>query len=346
MKNPLTRFRSGPSFSASARQQLEARSAASALQPEPDGAPGLQTAETNKKFLFRATTPAGLVLEWVSLVVPSLSVVTGLLFWFGWTFTNTRAAYFGLDYTALQFTTTDYLIRSAEAVFVPAAVLLLLFIAVLLLHGVVSALLRRSAGSKTILRWAAISTAAAGIAATASGVWAMFAPLPVDGYLMPPLLQGAGAAATAYSLSVLARLRQRSDGTAGDQRTQAAGWPLYCYSLVVMLVIVNLFWATSLYAAALGTGKAQELAQRLSSRPSVTLYSKQSMALGTPITEKALNIPEGVYQFKYTGLRLLIKSSGKYFLLSEGWTRKSGIALVLDDTSDIRLELEPGRGGK
>lgn len=282
----------------------------------------------------------GLVLEWISLVVPSLSLVTGLLFWFGWTFSNTRAPYFGFDYTVLQFTTVDYLIRSVEAVFVPGAILLIGFIIALLLHGFATAMLHRVTGTPSVLWWLTGIMTAAGVAAGAFGVWAMFVPLPVDAYLLPPLLQGGGAAVAAYSLSILQELRRR---TTGQNRTRLAeAWPLYCYSLVVLLVILNLFWATSMYAGALGTGKAQELAQRLSSRPVATIYSKQSLALGSPVREEKIEAPASLFGFKYTGLRLLIQASGEYFLLSENWTRESGIAVALRDSAEIRLELEPG----
>jgi hypothetical protein len=98
---------------------------------------------------------------------------------------------------------------------------------------------------------------AAGVASGALGVWAMFVPLPVDGYLLPPILQGGGAAMAAYALFVLQELRRRRTGA--NRTRRAATWPLYCYSLVVLLVILSHFWATSMYAGALGTGKAQEL---------------------------------------------------------------------------------------
>ncbi len=30
---------------------------------------------------------------------------------------------------------------------------------------------------------------------------------------------------------------------------------------------------------------------------------------------------------------------GKYFLLSDGWSRDEGVVVVLDDKDDVRLEL-------
>ncbi|WP_181884832.1 hypothetical protein [Arthrobacter sp. RT-1] len=242
----------------------------------------------------------------------------------------------------MQFTTADYLIRSVEAVFVPGAVLLVGFVAALLLHGLVSAMLRRMVGSPTMWLWVTGMTVFAGVVATLLGVWAMFEPLPIDAYLLPPLLQGGGAAVAAYAFSVLQELRRRR-AAGGISARRVTRWPLYCYAMVMLLVILNLFWATSMYAAALGTGKAQELVQRLTSRPVATVYSKEALALGPPVREEGIAVAESMFRFKYTRLRLVIQSGGKYFLLSEGWTREAGVAVVLQDTSEIRLELEPGR---
>ena len=275
------------------------------------------------------------VLEWLSLIVPTLTLLTALLFWFGWTFTNTRAAYFGIDYTTLGFSTSDYVLRSAEGIFVPATVTLLVVLAALSIHAAVSSVLRFARG-RTVVRTAAWIVVVVGLAATVVGVWAMFAPLPVASYyLLAPVLQGGGIVAVAYGVYVL-----RSPAAAA--RVGPAPWERYGYWVVAMLVILNLFWVFSLYASALGVGRAQELELNLATRPSVTVFSTHSLAFGNPVVSTRLDDPDSLYRFSYTGLRLLIRSDDKYFLLSEGWSRQTGVAIVLVDGPDIRLEFEPG----
>ena len=52
--------------------------------------------------------------------------------------------------------------------------------------------------------------------------------------------------------------------------------------------------------------------------------------------------PDERYPYRYSGLRLLVMSGGKYFLVPDGWTRASGAVLVIPDTPDIRVEFFPG----
>jgi hypothetical protein len=61
------------------------------------------------------------VLKALGTVPAPASVATGLLFYFGAQHAYWFCAYFGVHYTALEFTTPDYLIRSADGLFVPVA---------------------------------------------------------------------------------------------------------------------------------------------------------------------------------------------------------------------------------
>jgi len=48
---------------------------------------------------------------------------------------------------------------------------------------------------------------------------------------------------------------------------------------------------------------------------------------------------QGDYLFRYTGLRLLMYSGDRYFLVPDGWRPGSGPLVVLADTDDVRVEL-------
>jgi hypothetical protein len=180
------------------------------------------------------------------------------------------------------------------------------------------------------------------VALLATGVRSLFVSVPwFSYYLSTPLLLGGGAAAAGYGLYIFRSTERRlkSDGRASDTIV----WERGVYVVVTMLVILSLFLATSLYAAALGRGKSQELVGNLASRPSVVLYSKQALSMPNPVVESGLEALDSTYRFRYTGLRLLIRSAGKYFLVSDPWSSETGTTVVLDDTSDIRLEYKAGQ---
>jgi hypothetical protein len=280
------------------------------------------------------------VLEKVSLVAAPPTLVIALAFWFGWTLTNARSAYFGIDISTLGFSTTDYLLRSADATFIPAAVTLLAILTATMLHGLVQHAIT-SRGPNAVVR-AARGAATLGAILTFFAVWAMFEPLPVATYyLVPPMILGSGPPLIAYSVYILRRVR------ASDKRKAhyaIPSWERSAYVIAAMLALLGIFWASSLYAAALGRGRAQILAENLSSQPAVTVFSAKSLGIDAPgVTVTKIATASSAFEFRYSGLRLLIHSANKYFLVNDEWSHERGVTIVLQDTPDIRLEFTPGR---
>jgi hypothetical protein len=113
--------------------------------------------------------------------------------------------------------------------------------------------------------------------------------------------------------------------------------------LSVTLVIVSLFWGTTLYAKARGRGLGIELENGLQQLPSVVLYSVSPLGLEKPVTEEAVRGSEPRYRYRYDELRLLLRSSDTYFLLPEGWSHDDGAVIVLHDGPEIRLVFTAGR---
>jgi hypothetical protein len=75
----------------------------------------------------------------------------------------------------------------------------------------------------------------------------------------------------------------------------------------------------------------------------VSVYSERSLGVAdTHARADRLTGPDERYPYRYSGLRLLVMSGGKYFLVPDGWTRASGAVLVIPDTPDIRVEFSPG----
>lgn len=279
-------------------------------------------------------------LEKLSLVITPSTLVIALAYWFGWKLTIARSAYFGIDSSTLGFSTTDYLLRSADATFVPIAIVLLVVLMAFMLHGSVQQSIASNRGVNAVKR-GAIGAAMAGAVLTIFGVWAMFRPLPVvTNYLVPPVILGLGPTLTAYSVWTL-RHGKSSDDEKGNAAVPA--WERSGYIIAAMLALLGIFWTASLYAAALGRGRAVLLAENLAGQPAVTIFSIKSLGIDAAgVTVSKIANAASAYRFRYSGLRLLIHSANKYFMVNSGWSREHGVVIVLDDTPDIRLEFAPG----
>ncbi|WP_159698311.1 hypothetical protein [Arthrobacter sp. 18067] len=273
------------------------------------------------------------------IVLPPTTLVTALAFWFGYNFTASRTYYLGVDANMLGYSTVDYLLRSGEPVIVPIAVLLAAGLVVLIMHAIAGQLILRFQNSR-VIRAGFVVLIALGAIAVAVAVRSMFVVL-AGYYLLPPILLGGGAGLAGYSFHML---RTNFNPKARIGKSEAPEWERAGYVIVVLLIILSLFWGMTLYAGALGLGRAQALESNLAARPGVKIYSKQSLALRHPeITETRLDLPDSDYHFEYSGLRLLVYSAGKYFLLPENWTHDAGTTFVLQDSPDIRIEFTPGR---
>jgi hypothetical protein len=275
-------------------------------------------------------------LELIGMVAAPTTIVTALAFFFGWTLTNARTSYFGIDPSTLGFTTTDYVLRSADAVFIPLGALVLLGLLAVVVHGRVRA--ARARGThKRELRWAAWSAVGAGGALFAVGVVAAFrSPLWREHPVFPPACPGVGIALVAYGLHVL----HQPDDSA--QLTLA--WrPSLATMLVALLVVLSAFWTASEYAKDLGGKRARELVERLDQRPRVEIYASRRLNLTADgVIEKRLPGADSAFRYSYSGLRLLVRSGGRYFLLPDDWSQKSGTTIVLRDTPGLRFEFGVG----
>jgi len=108
------------------------------------------------------------------------------------------------------------------------------------------------------------------------------------------------------------------------------------------LVFAGLFWAANGFAAGFGTGRAVDDATALPRRPEVVLDTKERL-VDPPegVTETPLPVEEGqTYKYRYRGLRLLLATGGRLFLVPQHWDDQ-GRTLVVPNDSQLRLELVP-----
>lgn len=295
-----------------------------------------------------ASVASSSLLEWIRVALPPTTLATALAFWFGYALTTARNSYLGIDVSTLGFTPTDYLLRSIDALILPAITLLVVWLSLLGVHTVVWPRILGHCGKKRV-RYGLIALALLGVTALVLSLllvsalgrilndWRKVLP---EAYLVPPLLLGMGSVCVAYGVKGLHARRRGSAFLSGNNGTPSHQDRIQ--GILLVLVLISLFWGTTLHAGALGRGRAIAFVDTLSTRPSVTVFSKTSLALPPPVIETPIGAPESEYRFRYTNLRLVIRSNEKYFLLPDGWSRSTGTAILLEDTSNIRLEFRPG----
>lgn len=272
-------------------------------------------------------------LDNLARVAAPTTVISALLFYFGWIYTDARSRYFGVDPSALGFSPQDYVLRSVSALFHPLAIACLIGLGLFRCHSWISR--RLQAERTTGLRAARVCLGVLGCILLLVGVLGVVRRPVFDiELLLPPLgfLLGGGALAYQRYLAI----------SAGALPPAPASRAVRFYSrlAVGVFMVLALFWVVGDSAGALGRGSAEFLASTLDRRPGVTVYSKQDLFIeGPDVMVEQLGGES--YRYRYSGLRLLIKSGGKYFLLPASWTQAEGAVLELPDDDGIRLEFTP-----
>lgn len=282
---------------------------------------------------------AGLIVA----VVAPVTLITALAYYFGYRREAAFAGYFGIDPSALGFTTNDYVLRSVDALFVPITVLLLVAFGAVFLHAFVGDRFERIDLTPIAV--------VAGLCALILGI-ALLAgePLAHD----YDYLQALGPA-IGVSLLVYALARSRSASR------HALGAAVF---VAIAVVLVSLFWATSDYADNRGRAEARQLARDIMVRPSVAIFSKENLdirplgpgggvvqgeAHGKCASIMVKEFPKGAYPYSYSGFTLLLQSGGNYFLTPTpvdprhpGWDPVNDSVFVISADSNARVQLTRG----
>jgi hypothetical protein len=266
------------------------------------------------------------------------ALVIALAYYFAVKRQETLALHFGIDTSVLDYSTRDYLLRGGDALF-----LLLLFASLtgLVAIAVHVGLTRHAEGTWPAARLKATSVAleVVGAVLLVIGLVAVFESLPLN-VVLQSLSFGAGIVLLAYGVYLHGRVRGAGFFHEPGRREPD---PLLVASLALVGVVVflSVFWATKDLAQALGRGQARRLERSLSSQPGAVVYSDRRLHL-PGVTEASLS--GGGYRFRYTGLRLLVRSTGRYFLIPDGWSHADGVVFVLRDDESMRVEFTRGRG--
>lgn len=264
-------------------------------------------------------------LKAIGTIVAPAALVTALMYLFGLLHAYWFFSRFGVDYTLMGLTTEDYLVRSADGLFVPLVVVSAAGLAVLWVSRRLPASLRRRAHRvpRRVVMAGAYAIAIGLLVVAATGI---VRPLLFTGSVAVP---GLSLTAAVLVLAAVSRPRRGEPGA-----VVVAEWVG-----IFLLTSTGLYWAVTDYSASVGTTRADQLIAALPAWPDAVVYSEKSLNVTLPgVHERPCHDPDGAYAYRYDGLKLVLESGGQLFLLPAQWVDGTGTALVLPRTDAIRLE--------
>ena len=293
--------------------------------------PDEHAAVAEEKADPRASLQYGQVLQGVSALVAPATLLTGIAFYFGWARVDAFDEYFGLDPSAVGYSTRDYVLNSLNALFLPVVVVLITLLALALGHAYVTDAHRTGRRSPATLHRLSEVTLTAGAALLVVGGLAVFAAFPFQmPYLISTLFPAAGVLLIAHAVDLRERLR-------GDPPLSTPG-----RVLVGLFVAVCLFWATGLYARTVGRNEAARVARHLDELPGVAIASTSDLDLPTGGASPTSS-PGGATTYVYGRLRLLALANGTMFLLPSNWTPSHGGLFDVPQAASMRVAFTPGK---
>jgi hypothetical protein len=292
--------------------------------------------------------------KWISVgtsILAPATVLTSLLFYYGYASSHAKYAFFGLDVNLVGLSTQDYALSSPQALVVPVLVLLLTTIMLIVGHGAVDRTLTRQSVPNSltratmIVRFIAIASLAAGLVLMLA--YPVFRSWPYY-ELITPLTLGSSMGITTYTHLLLRRIIRVDSGAPAQLVSRASvstALPISRRGLLVALtwavIALTLFWTTTTVASWSGRGQARQLARDFGGLPRVILDTKERLWLHDPfVTETELPLTTGqIYHYRYRNLRLLIEGDGRLFLVPERWS-PSDSTLVVPFDGSIRIQFQ------
>jgi hypothetical protein len=274
----------------------------------------------------------------VGAIVAPTTLLTSLLFYFGWSRAYWFYDYFGVHSTLLGLTTQDYVQQSLDGLFVPLTVTACVALVALWAHTLVRARLAGGA-NRRLLRILVPTLAGGGLVLAAGGLWSVVGTTILNQHLAAAPISLAVGVVVVYAAHLWRSTIVGRDGAARPQ----AGWlAIVEWAAVFVLVGLSLFWAANDYSAAVGRSRARQFVAELPVYPSTVIYSERSLNLHAPgVREVRCQDREAAYRFRYDGLKLVLQSGNQYLFLPEVWSPASGVAILLPRTDTLRLEFIP-----
>jgi hypothetical protein len=278
------------------------------------------------------------ILEWIGRVVAPTTLGVALLVYFGWVRTTTFYSVLGIHWGVLALTSQDFVLSSITVVIDFFKWGLIALLAIVWIHYGLLALLRWQK------RWRGALVFVIGVIGLGL-LWASYNLAALDS-VRRNLIWTAGVGLTSYSLWLAGSLSRGRSSTETLASQAAQMWPAF-RSLnrlfIAGLLIVGLFVTVAWDAEAEGRRSAQAILNCPAQQPSATVYSQDPLTLETSgVTTTKISDEAQAYRYRYTGLRFLIHSNQKYFLIPEVLSSTVPSTIILPDNSAIRVELSPG----
>ncbi|MFJ7912003.1 hypothetical protein [Kitasatospora sp. NPDC096204] len=285
-------------------------------------------------------------LEKAAYVVAPGSVVVGLLYYVGRTYTTSYYGHLGVPTSDLELSRESYLTVSPTALFLPLWALLWCALLVLALFALVEHRLARPR-EKPLRQRAAAAFGLAGGLLLLTGFLVFTQPpwwthsvlsLLAPGWprtVIPPLVVALGATLALFSLRLYrAGLRERGSPLAGGRIPMLAG------AVLIGLLTMSMFFSLSHYADEVGDDQASRDSEAgFARRVSVLILSRSLIAHdASGIGFRDLGDSGGPFRYQYMGFMLLAKSSTRYYLVSHDRRQPRDVTVVLRDNDDIRIE--------
>jgi hypothetical protein len=310
--------------------------------PLADGQPDRLTGQPQAETRSSATAPVTGISQLAKLagaIVAPTTLLTSLLFYFGWSRAYWFYDYFGVHSTLLGLTTQDYVQQSLDGLFVPLTVAACAALVALSAHTLVRSRLAGGA-SPRLLRVLLPALAGAGLVLVVGGLWSVVGTTMLNRHLAAaPISLAVGVMLLVYTAHLW---RSTHPGTDGAARPRAGWLAVVEWAGVFVLVGLSLFWAANDYSAAVGRSRARQFVAELPLYPSAVIYSERSLSLHAPgVREVRCQDPEAAYRFHYDGLKLVLQSGNQYLFLPQAWTPTDGVAILMPRNDTVRLEFLP-----
>jgi hypothetical protein len=290
-----------------------------------------------------ATSGLPEVTKILAAVVAQTTLVTSLLYYFGWMHAYWFFGYFGVNSTLLGLGSVDFVMRSADALFVPMIVFAFAGLILLWLHAALRAQLGDGLRSSVVPRLVP-AAAVIGLVLALAGLLTVFTPTILDRRIaLAPLCLGSGIVLLLYAV----RLRRAM--AAPDRGKTSVGSPKWLpiaeWTGVFVVVALSLFWAATDYSSAVGRAQGRQYAAGLPREPDAVIYSQRSLRLHAPgVREVRCEGPEATALYRYDGLKLMIQSGDQYVFIPERWSRATGVTFIIPRSDMLRLEFRPATG--
>jgi hypothetical protein len=308
----------------------------------------------------RADKPVRLTLKGIASIVAPASLVTALLFYFGWARTNSQAQVLGLDYSLFDFSTQEYLLRSIDPMYWPLFVGAVAALAGLAFHAGLVSLLRPSVGAdgrqRIDERWRPRLVALYAVLGV-MGLTALILGLVganVDHpsrivSLWSPVLVTVAVVLLGYGFALVVRfgflrvpgasVATRADPTPTTHpSSEIASLRLWGEVVLVVLLLLSLFWSVARYAQIKGIDQAVAVERAFPGLPDAVIYSDKRLHLPDGVTETQLDAPDqSAYHYRYSGLKLLFRSGNRFFLRPTD-PSISNVNIIVADSPSLRFE--------